>query len=111
MPAYIFSGIIILLCVAMCYYIIKKRKADEGGDPLKRRIINAVMFCFSLFSFAISLILFRNMGIYANDYGASTVDVAGGWFWLQMDVVRLGLLFAMCLISGVRLFQKSKERG
>ena len=49
------------------------------------------------------------MGMYANDFGASTVDIAGGWIWLKMDTLRLVVSFIVCLISAIRMFGHTKK--
>ena len=71
------------------------------------RGITLSIFVLSFVSLLISLKLFWNMGMYADEYGSSPVLVCGGWFWLYMDWLRLGLLFILCIISGIRLFYRS----
>lgn len=103
MPIYIYFLVaFILLCILLGFCISKKKVGKEKSSVTKL-IIDGILFCFSLFAFIVSLVLFRNLGVYVNEYGSSPVLVFGGWFWLWMNVARLAVLFIICLISGVRL--------
>ncbi|AEG61414.1 hypothetical protein V6C32_02870 [Desulforamulus ruminis] len=105
MPALIISLILIVLCVYFAVFYFKK---TEKKINLEKRGINIVIFVLSLISLIISLKLFWNMGVYVDDYGSSPVLVSGGWFWLNMDWLRLGLLFVLCVISGLKLIKRPK---
>lgn len=87
----------------------KKRNREFALFKSGSRIFDILLFILSLFIFIVSLILFRNMGMYANDFGASTVDIAGGWIWLKMDTLRLVVSFIVCLISAIRMFGHTKK--
>lgn len=105
MPKYMWLTIGIILCIGLIMYCIRK----SNMDWLKLRILDVVIFILSLVSFVTSLVLFRNLGVYVNEYGTSPDLVTGGWFWLRMNVVRLVILFVISLISGIRLFRNSKK--
>jgi hypothetical protein len=96
--------ILILVCAALAVAYFNRGKTVGA----KNNVHNGVIFALSLISLVISLKLFWNMGIYADEYGSSPMLVSGGWFWLVMNWLRLGLLFLLCLISGISLIQ-SKE--
>ena len=101
----IFVGIILgILCICIAVYLIITGKTAW----LEKRGINIIIFVLSLISLFISLKLFWNMGIYADEYGSSPVLISGGWFWLYMDWARLGVLFLISIISGLKLFKRSK---
>lgn len=72
----------------------------------EKKGLNIAIFILSLLSLTISLKLFWNMGVYADEYGSSPVLVSGGWFWLYMDWIRLGLLLALCVTSGFKLAKR-----
>ncbi len=100
---------ICLILLGLCIYftvIYFKRTGKEIN--LEKKGLNIVIFVLSLISLVISLKLFWNLGVYADEYGSSPVLVCGGWFWLCMDWVRLGLLLVLCIISGFKLIKCSK---
>lgn len=103
MPALIIGSIVLVLCICGgVFYLRKTRKEVKLGQ---RGLV--AVFVLSLTSLLISLKLFYNMGVYADEYGSSPVLVSGGWFWLYMDWIRLGLLLVLCIISGLRLIKRS----
>ncbi len=108
MPALVIGLVVIVLgiCFAVGYLL------KTGGEVnLEGRGLNIAVFVLSLVSLAISVKLFWNMGVYADEYGSSPVLVTGGWFWLGMDWVRLGLLLVLCVISGLRLIRRPSRPG
>ncbi|WP_231638382.1 hypothetical protein [Rubeoparvulum massiliense] len=96
-----FMGLFVLSIVI---YLIKTWKV--AGHP--NRGLNIVIFAFSLIALIISLKLFWNMGVYADEYNASLIHVSGGMFWLYMNWLRLGLLFIIFVFSGVQLVSRSR---
>ncbi|WP_339159494.1 hypothetical protein MKX50_10105 [Paenibacillus sp. FSL W8-0186] len=76
---------------------------------MKRKVLSIAVFSLSFLSLIISLKLFWNMGIFVDEYGLSPSIVNGGDFWLLMDWLRLLLLFLLCIISGVKLFNNDKK--
>ena len=105
MPILLIGLILIVLCICFAVFYLKK----PGKEIiLKKRELSIVIFVLSLSSLVISLKLFWNMGVYADDYGSSPVLISGGWFWLYMDWIRLGLLLVLCVISGLKLIKWSK---
>ncbi|MGG4554572.1 hypothetical protein [Paenibacillus humicus] len=76
---------------------------------MKRKVLAIAVFSLSFLSLIISLKLFWNMGIFVDEYGLSPSAVNGGDFWLLMDWLRLLLLFLLCIISGVNLFNDDKK--
>lgn len=105
MPALLIGLAVIVLGV--CSAVIYLLGTGRGG-LLEGRGLDIATLVLSLVSLAISIKLFWNMGVYADEYGSSPVLVAGGWFWLRMDWVRLGLLLVLCVISGLRLIRRSQ---
>ena len=108
MPQYIIFLIIVVVIIVGLIWT-KKRNREFALFKSGSRIFDILLFILSLFIFIVSLILFRNMGMYANDFGASTVDIAGGWIWLKMDTLRLVVSFIVCLISAIRMFGHTKK--
>ncbi|GIP56716.1 hypothetical protein [Paenibacillus woosongensis] len=76
---------------------------------MKRKVLSIAVFSLSFLSLIISLKLFWNMGIFVDEYGLSPSAVNGGDFWLLMDWLRLLLLFLLCIIFGVNLFNDDKK--
>lgn len=102
---YIINGLIlIVLCIGLAVFYLKKTRREV---KLETRGLNIVIFVLSLISLVISVKLFWNMSEYADVYGSSPVLVCGGWFWLYMDWIRLGLLLVLCVISGLKLIKQS----
>ena len=97
---------IILIFLSVAFVVVYSNRNKSAG--LKISIRNGFIFVLSLIALVISLKLFWNMGVYADEYGSSPALISGGMFWLVMDWLRLGLLFLLCLFSGIALIQ-SKE--
>lgn len=76
---------------------------------MNRRFVSIIIFTISSLTLLISLKLFFNMAIFADEYGLSPGDVTGSDFWLSMDWLRLLLLFILCIISAANIF--SNKRG
>lgn len=105
MPILVIGLVLVVLYVCFTViYIIKKRK--EVNFKLNRGF--TVIFVLSLISLFISLKIFWNIAIYVDDFGASPTDIYGGDLWLYMAWLPLGLLFVICVISGLKLFKRSK---
>lgn len=73
---------------------------------MKKRTLTLIVFICSLLALLISLKLFYNMSIYADEYSTSPTAICGGSFWLGMDWLRLALLAAATFVSGARLFKE-----
>ena len=71
---------------------------------MKSRILTLIIFICSLTALCISLKLFWNMGVHVDEYGISPDVVYGGKFWLYMAWLRLVLLTAATVVSGIKLF-------
>lgn len=74
---------------------------------MKKKIINGVVFTLSSICFIISVKLFFNMMVFADEYNTSPDIICGGEFWLNLTWIRLGLLFIISFISGVKLFMSN----
>jgi len=73
---------------------------------MKEKGASLIIFVCSALALIISLILFRNMGAYVDEYGTSPQVVYGGHVWSNMAWLRLALLAVTTLVSGVNLFRK-----
>ncbi len=73
---------------------------------MKRNPFNMTVFLLCLSALLISLRLFWNMGLYADEAGTSPGVVYGGYFWLITAWLRLALLAGATLLTGVRLIRK-----
>ncbi len=104
MPAFIIGSTLVVLCTGVAVFYLRKTGKEV---KVEQRGLNIAVFVLSLTALVISLKLFWNMGVYANEYGSSPVLVSGGWFWLYMDWIRQGLLFVLCIISGLKLTKRS----
>jgi len=92
--------------------ILNKRlsKLIKGGYVgMKKRTINIVIFILSLICLLISIRLFWNMGIFADEYNTSPSIMCGSDFWLNMDWLRLALLSAVCILSVINISSTHKK--
>ncbi len=96
--------LIILLAVVAVIYLSKSGKHVH----LEKNGFAMVTLVLSLICLVISARLFWNMGVYADEYGSSPDLICGGWFWLYMDWIRLGLLLVLCAGSGLKLIKLSE---
>ncbi|MDK2981786.1 MAG: hypothetical protein PWQ55_2133 [Chloroflexota bacterium] len=94
--------ILVLIVVGIAALFIFANRS-QGPLPFDNRNFYLPIFILSLVSLLISVKLFWNMGVYADEYGSSPTLVSGGTFWLLMDWLRLALLFALCLLSALKL--------
>ena len=76
---------------------------------MKKRTSDVAIFSFSLIAFIISLVLLMRYGAYEIEYGGGAVVIDGGWFMIIMNIIRLIVLLALCIISGVRLYKNFKR--
>ena len=106
MPALIIGSIVLVLCICSGVFYLRKTRKEV---KLEQRGLDIAVFVLSLTSLLISLKLFWNMGVYADEYGSSPILISGGWFWLYMDWIRLGLLLVLCIISGLKLIKRSPD--
>ena len=73
-----------------------------------KKTSNIAIFSLSLITFIISLVLLMRYGAYEIEYGGGAVVVDGGWFMIIMNILRLVILFVLCVISGMKLYKSSK---
>jgi len=73
-----------------------------------KKTSNIAIFSLSLIAFIISLVLLMRYGAYEIEYGNGAVVIDGGWFMIIMNILRLVILFALCVISGMKLYKSSK---
>lgn len=69
------------------------------------KILKISIFVLSLICLIISLKLFWNLAIYADEFHTSPDVVLGGEFWLSMNWLRLILSGGICVLSGISLFK------
>ena len=75
---------------------------------MKKTSSDILIFALSLIVLIISLVLLRMYGAYEIEYGDSTLVVDGGWFMIIMNILRISVLLVLCVLSGIRLWKKSK---
>lgn len=81
---------------------------NEKGRVFMKKAFKIIIFVLSLISFLISVVLFYNLGIFADEHNLSPEDVCGGKLELIFDWIRLLLLGLLCLLSGISLLRKEK---
>ncbi len=75
---------------------------------MKKTSSDILIFALSLIVLIISLVLLRMYGAYEIEYGGGTLVVDGGWFMIFMNILRISVLLVLCILSGIRLWKKSK---
>ena len=98
MPAFITGSVLLILCVSFAVIYFRKTGKEISFET---RGLNIAIFVISLISLVISIKLFWNMGVYADEYGSSPALVCGGWFWLLYGLAQVG--FAPYSLSGFRI--------
>ena len=68
--------------------------------------LSILIFVLGFVSLYISVKLFWNLGIFVDEYNLSANIVNGGEFCSSMDLMRLLLLFLLCILSGINIFKK-----
>lgn len=71
---------------------------------MKEKTLKISIFVLSFVCLIISLKLFWNLAIYVDEFNTSPDVVLGGEFWLSMNWLKLFLSGAICLLSGISLF-------
>lgn len=84
-------------------------KAVKEAINMKRKLAILMIFVCSLLIFVISVNLFGQMGIYADEYHTTTSVVYGGDFWLMTDWLRLILSGFTTILSGGMLLRSGKK--
>lgn len=74
-----------------------------------KKTLNILIFAGSLLVLIISIKLFWNMGIFADEFNTSPDAVCGGEFWLYMDWLRLIVLLVVTVVSGINLLGTPKQ--
>ena len=74
-----------------------------------KRKLSITVFLLSFFSLLISVKLFWNLAIFADEYNSSPSIISGGEFWLTMNWLRLLLLLILCIVSGISIIKSKKS--
>lgn len=75
-----------------------------------KKRFSVITFVLSFLSLIISLKLFWNLAVFADENNSSPATINGGEFWLIMDWFRLLLLLLLCVVSVINIFQGEKEK-
>ena len=75
---------------------------------MEKRLGDILIFALSLIALVISLALLCVYGAYEIEYGDGTLVVDGGWLMIFMNILRISVLLVLCVLSGIRLWKKSK---
>ncbi len=88
-------------------FVLMGNQWEEKWET-RRNISMFFIFFLSVLTLLISLPLFWNLGIYADEAGTSPAAVLGGDFWLCMDWGLLGILGVLAVVSVFSLFSRKK---
>ena len=93
-----------------CGIYKNQSKTTSQEDSLMKKKMWLFIFICSVLALLISLKLFWNIAVYADDFAsypyASPQAIYGGNFWLYMSWLRLALLSTVAVLSGIKLFKK-----
>lgn len=71
---------------------------------MKSKVMNIAIFILSTICFIISVKLFINMIIFSDEYNTSPMIICGGELWLYLNWIKIGLLFIISFILGIKAF-------
>ena len=77
---------------------------------MRSQTLSIVIFIVSFITLLISLKLFYNLAIFSDEFGTSPDIVNGSELWLMMDWLRLLLLFVVCFLSGISIFNNVMKK-
>ncbi len=77
---------------------------------MKTRAAFFSVFVLSLLSLLISIGLFWNQAIFADEHNVAAAKISGGTFWLNMDWLRLLLLLILCILSGFFATRRKEQK-
>ena len=103
MPLFIIVGLIVIVLVCVSIYIVRNK--NEAGT--KKSVANIVVFGLSLLALIFSFRSFMSITSYISDYGGSATLIYGETGAL-FPLLELAVLFALCIISGLRLISRAK---
>ena len=75
---------------------------------LRGKGINVTIFILSSICLIISIKLFWNIALYADEFNTSPDRILGGDLWLSMDWLRLVLSGLISVLAGMNLFRRNK---
>lgn len=78
----------------------------KGKSLNINKILDVSIFVLSIICLVITIKLFINTAIFADEFNTSPDVVLGGEFWLSMDWLRLGASLLICFLSGINLYSK-----
>lgn len=76
---------------------------------MKGRGINVAIFILSSICLIISIKLFCNIAVYADEFNTSPDKILGGNLWLLSDWLRLVLSGLISILAGINLFRDQKK--
>lgn len=76
---------------------------------MKGRGINVTIFILSSICLIISIKLFWNIAVYADEFNTSPDRILGGNLWLLADWLRLVLSGLISILAGINLFRDQKK--
>lgn len=76
---------------------------------MKGRGINVTIFILSSICLIISIKLFWNIAVYADEFNTSPDRILGGNLWLLADWLRLVLSGLISILAGINLFRNQKK--
>ena len=76
---------------------------------MKGRGINVTIFILSSICLIISINLFWNIAVYADEFNTSPDRILGGNLWLLADWLRLVLSGLISILAGINLFRDQKK--
>jgi hypothetical protein len=96
---------LVVLGIALVFFVIRTKNEGVRGNMNNKSFFITVLIA-SLFSIIISLKLFFNLGVYADDYGGNVIQASGGWFWLYMRWVNVGLVLLILIFTVKKLIHR-----
>lgn len=76
---------------------------------LEHKLVIALATLFSFISFVISVFSLYFIGRYADDHGASVIEISGGFTWLILNWVEIVILLVITIYSLMRLMRRKAQ--
>ena len=106
MPLFLIITIITILLVFISIFFAV-RKMRNGGESQPKKITDVVIFALSLIALIISVMHFRRITMLVSDHNIPMTLIYGNEWGGLVSIGELAVLFALCLITGLRLIKRS----
>ena len=95
---------ILLVFISVFFTVYRMRK---GSESQPKKVTDVVIFALSLIALIISAVHFRRITMLVSDHNIPITLIYGNEWGCLVSIGELAVLFALCLITGLRLIKRS----